>query len=142
MAGDITFTMIKPVAVEKGYIGEITKQILENGYRVLAMKMVHLTPEQAGAFYEVHKDKPFFDDLCEFMSSGPVVPIVLKKENAVKDYRKLIGATDPSEAKEGTIRNLYAESKTSNAVHGADSDKNALIEATFFFSRLEIMERE
>ena len=137
MAGTITFTIIKPVAVKKNYTGSILQKIGEAGFRIVAMKMEHMTKKQAEGFYAVHQGKEFFDDLTDFMSSGPVVVAILEKENAVADYRKLIGATDPKDAEEGTIRKLYAESKSHNAVHGSDSDENAQIESDFFFSKTE-----
>ena len=137
MAGNITFTIIKPKAVSKGHIGPILNMIHENGFRVSAMKMLWLTRGEAEGFYEVHKDRPFFRDLVEFMISGPIVVSILEKENAVEDYRKLIGATDPEKAEEGTIRKLYAESLQANAVHGSDSDENAEKEASFFFPIME-----
>jgi len=137
MAGNITFTIIKPKAVSNGHIGPILNMIHENGFRVSAMKMVWLTRGEAEGFYEVHKDRPFFRDLVEFMISGPIVVSILEKENAVEDYRKLIGATDPEKAEEGTIRKLYAESLQANAVHGSDSDENAEKEASFFFPVME-----
>jgi nucleoside-diphosphate kinase len=137
MNGNQTFTMIKPVAVQRGYIGPIIQIINAAGFKICAMKMTQLAKDQAGVFYQVHKGKPFFEDLTTFMSSGPIVAMILEKENAVDDFRKLIGATDPNEAEEGTIRKLYAESKSHNAVHGSDSDENAEIESNFFFSQLE-----
>lgn len=137
MASNRTFTMIKPDGVSNGYIGKILNQIIEAGFDIKAMKYTYLTPERAGQFYEVHKERPFYNDLVEFMSSGPIVAAILEKDNAVEDFRKLIGATNPKEAAEGTIRNLYAKSIDANAVHGSDSDENALIEGSFFFSRLE-----
>ena len=137
MAGNITFTIIKPKAVSNGHIGPILNMIHENGFRVSAMKMLWLTRGEAEGFYEVHKDRPFFRDLVEFMISGPIVVSILEKENAVEDYRKLIGATDPEKAEEGTIRKLYAESLQANAVHGSDSDENAEKEASFFFPVME-----
>jgi len=137
MAGTITFTMIKPTAVKNNYIGPILKMINEGGFRIKAMKFTHLTAEQAAAFYAVHKGRPFYESLVEFMSSGPIVAAVLEKENAVEDYRTLIGATNPEQAAEGTIRKLYATSLQQNAVHGSDSDENATIEADFFFSKTE-----
>lgn len=133
MNGDITFTMIKPKAVSKGYIGPILNMIQEAGFSISAMKMLQLSRSEAEKFYEVHKERPFYQSLVEFMTSGPIVAAIVKKENAVEDYRKLIGATDPSKAEEGTIRKLYAESMEANAVHGSDSDENAAIEAGFFF---------
>jgi len=138
MSGNITFTMIKPEAVVDSYIGAITEKIESAGFEIIAMKMTKLTKERAGAFYMIHKERPFYTSLCEYMSSGKIVAMILKKENAVEDYRTFIGATDPAQAEEGTIRNLFAKSLQSNAVHGSDSDENAKIEAGFFFSELEI----
>jgi nucleoside-diphosphate kinase len=137
MAGNITFTMVKPDAVEANNIGPILAKINQGGFKILAMKYLRLTPEQAGQFYAVHKERPFYGELVNYMSSGPIVAAVLAKDNAVADYRKLIGATDPAKAEEGTIRKLFAKSIAANAVHGSDSDENANIEADFFFSRLE-----
>ena len=137
MSGKITFTMIKPDAVEANNIGPILAKINEGGFRIVAMKYLRLTKEQAGAFYEVHKERPFYGELVDYMSSGPIVAAVLSKNNAVADYRTLIGATDPTKAAEGTIRKLFAKSIAANAVHGSDSDENAAIEADFFFSKLE-----
>ena len=137
MLGKQTFTMIKPDAVSKNFTGAILQKITDAGFAIKAMKMVKLTRDEACAFYEVHKGKPFYDGLTEFMSSGPIVAAILCKENAVDDFRKLIGATDPAEAAEGTIRKLFAESKSRNAVHGSDSDENAIIESDFFFSKIE-----
>jgi len=134
---NITFTMIKPDGVANGYIGKILDQITTAGYKIVAMKYLHLTEKTAGEFYGVHNGRPFYNDLVKFMSSGPIVAAVLQKENAVADYRTLIGATDPTKADVGTIRNLYAKSIDANAVHGSDSDENAAIEASFFFSNLE-----
>lgn len=137
MAGNLTFTMIKPTAFKNNYAGPILKMINEAGFVIKAMKLTHLSAEQAGAFYAVHKEKPFYDSLVEFMSSGPIVAAILEKENAVEDFRTLIGATNPENAAEGTIRKLYATSLQQNAVHGSDSDENAAIEADFFFSKVE-----
>lgn len=137
MAGNRTFTMIKPSAFKSNYTGPILKMINEGGFRITAMKLTQLTEEQAGAFYAVHKGKPFYESLVSFMSSAPIVAAILEKENAVEDFRKLIGATDPVKAEEGTIRKLYAVSVQENAVHGSDSDANAEIESDFFFSQLE-----
>lgn len=134
-----TFAMIKPDAVKKNLVGQIITKFTEAGFKVKAMKMTRLTKESAQGFYEVHKERPFYNDLVEFMSSGPVVALALEKENAVADYRKLIGSTDPAEAEEGTIRKLYADSKSENAVHGSDSDENAAIEIAHFFSRHELL---
>lgn len=129
--------MIKPDAVGAGNTGAITKMIEEAGFRIVAMKKTKLSAERAGQFYEVHKARPFYNDLCAYMSSGEIVPMILEKDNAVEDFRKLIGATDPQKAEAGTIRNLFAKSIEANAVHGSDSDENALIEGSFFFSKLE-----
>lgn len=137
MSGNRTFTMIKPDAVENNYIGGILKMINEAGFRVKAMKYTRLTKETAGAFYAVHKERPFYGELVEYMSSGPIVAAILEKDNAVEDFRKLIGATNPEQAEEGTIRKIYAKSIAANAVHGSDSDENAQIEGNFFFSNLE-----
>jgi nucleoside-diphosphate kinase len=132
-----TFTMIKPDATSKGYTGAILDQIIKAGFSVKAMKWIHLSPAQAGAFYEVHKERPFYQELVDFMSSGPIVAAILEKENAVADFRTLIGATNPAQAEEGTIRKKFAASIGENAVHGSDSDENAAIEGNFFFSGLE-----
>jgi nucleoside-diphosphate kinase len=137
MAGNITFTMIKPDAVEANNIGPILAKINEGGFRIVAMKYLRLTKEQAGQFYAVHKERPFYGELVTYMSSGPIVAAVLTRDNAVADFRKLIGATDPTKAEEGTIRKLFAKSIAANAIHGSDSDENAEIEANFFFSQLE-----
>ena len=131
---NITFTMIKPEAVEAGYTGAILNKIEKSGFRIVSLKKVILSKERAGQFYEVHKERPFYGELVEYMSSGPIIAAILEKENAVDDFRELIGATDPSEAKEGTIRHEFAESKGKNAVHGSDSNENANIEADFHFS--------
>ncbi len=125
--------MIKPDAVIDGFTGPIIQQIEDAGFRIAAIKKVHLSPEQAGKFYEVHKERPFYGELCEYMSSNPIIPMILEKENAVEDFRKLIGATDPAKAEEGTIRKRFARSLSSNAIHGSDSDENAAIEGHFFF---------
>ena len=134
---NLTFTMIKPEAVEAGNTGAILNKIESSGFRIVAMKKVVLSKERAGEFYEVHKERPFYSELVDYMSSGPIIAAILEKENAVADFRELIGATDPSEAKPGTIRHEYAESKGKNAVHGSDSDDNAQIEANFHFSMEE-----
>ena len=134
-----TFTMIKPEAVENGLTGKILDTITSNGFNVVAMKLTQLTRTQAEEFYAVHSERPFYGELVEYMISGPIVAAVLEKENAVLAFRELIGATDPTEAAEGTIRKLYAESKAKNAVHGSDSDENAGIEAAFHFSANEIV---
>ena len=125
--------MLKPDAVSASNTGAITKIIEEAGFRIVAMKKTMLTPERAGEFYAVHKERPFYKDLCKYMSSGSIVPMILEKDNAVEDFRKLIGATDPSKAAPGTIRNLFAKSIEANAIHGSDSDENAAIEGNFFF---------
>ena len=132
-----TFTMIKPDATSKGYTGAILDQIIKAGFSVKAMKWIHLSPAQAGAFYEVHKERPFYQELVGFMSSGPIVAAILEKDNAVADFRTLIGATNPAQAEEGTIRKKFAASIGENAVHGSDSDENAAIEGNFFFSAFE-----
>ena len=132
-----TFTMIKPDATEKGHTGAILQKINEAGFRIVAMKMTHLSAAKAGEFYEVHKERPFYGELVEFMSRGPITAAILEKENAVEEFRKLIGATNPAQADEGTIRKLFATSIGENAVHGSDSDENAKIEGDFFFSKLE-----
>lgn len=129
--------MIKPDAVGAGNTGAIIKMIEEAGFRIVAMKKTKLSKERAGQFYAVHKERPFYNDLCEYMSSGSIVPMILEKDNAVEDFRKLIGATDPQKAEKGTIRNLFAKSIEANAIHGSDSDENAVIEGNFFFSGLE-----
>ena len=137
MATNRTFTMIKPDAVEAGNIGGITKMIEDAGFKIVAMKYTRLTPELAGQFYAVHAERPFYGELVEYMSSGPIVAAILEKDNAVTDFRTLIGATNPAEAAEGTIRKIYAKSIAANAVHGSDSDENAEIEGNFYFSQLE-----
>ena len=131
---NITFTMIKPEAVEAGYTGAILNKIEKSGFRIVSLKKVILSKERAGQFYEVHRERPFYGELVEYMSSGPIIAAILEKDNAVVDFRELIGATDPSEAKEGTIRHEFAESKGKNAVHGSDSNENANIEADFHFT--------
>jgi nucleoside-diphosphate kinase len=132
-----TFTMIKPDATSKGYTGAILDQIIKAGFIVKYMKWTKLTLEQAGQFYEVHKERPFYGELIAFMSSGPIVAAILEKDNAVADFRKLIGATNPAQAEEGTIRKNFAASMGENAVHGSDSDENAQIEGNFFFAATE-----
>ncbi len=131
---NITFTMIKPEAVQAGYTGAILNKIEKSGFRIVSLKKVILSKERAGQFYEVHRERPFYGELVEYMSSGPIIAAILEKDNAVVDFRELIGATDPLEAKEGTIRHEFAESKGKNAVHGSDSNENANIEADFHFS--------
>lgn len=137
MATNRTFTMIKPDAVGAGNSGAIIKMIEEAGFRIVAMKKTLLSAELAGQFYAIHKERPFYKDLCAYMSSGTIVPMILEKDNAVEDFRKLIGATDPQKAAPGTIRNLFAKSIEANAIHGSDSDANAEIEGNFFFSKFE-----
>ena len=137
MATNRTFTMIKPDATKKGHTGAILEKINGAGFRIVALKMLHLSSEKAGEFYAVHRERPFYGELVEFMSSGPIAAAILEKNNAVEDFRILIGATNPAQAAEGTIRKLYAASIGENAIHGSDSDANALIEGDFFFSRLE-----
>ncbi|HAA01676.1 MAG TPA: nucleoside-diphosphate kinase [Flavobacteriales bacterium] len=137
MATNRTFTMIKPDGVENKNIGKILDLITNSGFRIIAMRYTRLTTEQASKFYEVHKERPFYGELVEYMTSGPIVAAILEKDNAVAEFRKLIGATDPTQAEPGTIRKLYAESKAKNAVHGSDSDENAEIEGNFFFSGFE-----
>ena len=129
--------MIKPDAVADGHTGAIVKMIEEAGFRIASMRMLKLTRDRAGQFYEVHRDRPFYNDLCSYMSKGHIVAMVLEKDNAVDDFRKLIGATNPADAEEGTIRKLYAKSLEANAIHGADSDANAVREAGFFFSEMD-----
>ncbi len=138
MNGNRTFTMIKPNAVKKGYTAGILSKIEEGGFKIIALKMIRLNLEDAQKFYKVHKGKPFYESLCEFMSSGPVVAMILEKENAVEAYRNFIGATNPAEAEEGSIRKEYGTNVQKNAVHGADSDENAKKESCFFFSELEV----
>ena len=137
MATNRTFTMIKPDAVEANNIGPILAMINKAGFRIKAMKYLSLSKAQAGNFYGVHRERPFYGELVDYMSSGPLVAVILEKENAVADFRKLIGATDPTKAEDGTIRKLFAKSIAANAVHGSDSDENAAIEGNFFFSELE-----
>ncbi len=139
MATNRTFTMLKPNAIENGHMGKILDTIIQAGFEIKAMKLTRLTTEQAQKFYEVHSERPFYGELVEYMTSGPIVAAILEKENAVADFRELIGATDPAEAAEGTIRKYYAESKGRNAVHGSDSDENAEIEGKFHFSANEIV---
>ncbi|HEY4612617.1 MAG TPA: nucleoside-diphosphate kinase [Bacteroidota bacterium] len=140
MAVERTLAILKPDCVRKHLTGEVVAHIQKAGFKILGMKMVRLTDETAGAFYAVHKGRPFYDGLVEFMASGPCMPIALEKENAVADFRELIGATDPKDAKPGTIRKLYADSKGENIVHGSDSPENGRIEVAFFFSERELVE--
>lgn len=137
MAGNRTFTMIKPDAFLAGNSGAILKMIEEAGFKLVALKTTRLTPELAGKFYEVHSERPFYKDLCNYMSSGPIIAAILEKTNAVEDFRTLIGATNPAQAAEGTIRKIFAKSIEANAVHGSDSDENAGIEGNFFFNQYE-----
>jgi len=137
MSSNKTFTMIKPDAVEAGNAGKILDMLITNGFTINAMKYTRLTKEEAETFYEVHKERPFYGELVDYMTSGPIYAAILEKDDAVASFRKLIGATDPTEAEEGTIRKQYAESKAKNAVHGSDSDENAAIEGSFFFSARE-----
>ena len=137
MTGNYTFTIIKPCAVKSGYIGAVLADIQKGGFEISAMKYVQMTQAQAESFYGVHKERSFFGELVEFMTSGPIVVAILKHDNAVEEYRKLIGATNPENAAEGTIRKKYAKNVQENAVHGSDSDENAAIESNFFFSQCE-----
>ena len=137
MAGNLTFSIIKPDAVRNGHAGQVLDQIITAGFRVRAMRLVHLSQAQAEAFYEVHRERGFFTDLVSFMTSGPCVPLMLEKDEAVASFRELIGATDPSKAAPGTIRARFAKSIDANAIHGSDSDENALREIGFFFSELD-----
>jgi len=137
MASNRTFTMLKPDAVENGHIGAILNMINTSGFRIVAMKMTQLSKVDAEEFYAVHKERPFFGDLVEYMTSGPIIAAILEKDNAVEDFRTLIGATNPAEAAEGTIRKLYATDISANAVHGSDSDENAQIEGAFHFAGRE-----
>ncbi|WP_276089748.1 nucleoside-diphosphate kinase [Pedobacter sp. JY14-1] len=132
-----TFTMIKPDAVANGHIGAIIDDITKAGFRIIALKYTRLTPEAAGKFYEIHKERPFYNDLVNFMSSGPIIAAILEKDNAIEEFRTLIGATNPAQAAEGTIRRKYAKSIDANAIHGSDSDANAEIEGNFFFTAEE-----
>lgn len=139
MATERTLTILKPDCVRKNLIGEVTRRIQEAGFNIVAMKMVRLTPATAAGFYAVHRERPFFNDLVEFMSSGACVPMILEKENAVEDFRKLIGATNPEEAEEGTIRAAFADSLGENIIHGSDSVENGKLEAAYFFSESEVV---
>lgn len=140
MSGKRTFTMIKPDAVQNGHIGNILADIQKAGFSIVAMKYTRLSREEAGKFYEVHKERPFYGELVDYMSSGPIVAAILEKTDAVASFRQVIGATDPSKAEEGTIRRKYAQSIAANAIHGSDSDENAAIEGAFFFSGREILD--
>lgn len=134
-----TLAILKPDCVKKNLIGAVVEKIQSAGFKVVAMKLTRLTKETAGEFYAVHKERPFYGELVEFMSSGPCVPMILEKDNAVADFRTLIGATDPAEAAEGTVRKMYADSKGENIIHGSDSDENAKIEGAFFYSTEEVV---
>ena len=138
MANNRTFTMLKPDSVEKGNIGPILEKITSSGFRIVAMKLTQLTTADAEAFYDIHKERPFFGDLVTYMTRGPIVAAILEKDNAVEDFRALIGTTNPAEAADGTIRNMFADSISENAVHGSDSDENASIEGAFHFSGREM----
>ena len=140
MSGKITFTIVKPLAITMNYLGPILTKITENEYKVIALKMLHLSRDQASAFYSIHQGKPFFEGLIDFITSGPVAVAILQKSNAVDDYRKLIGSTDPKKADKGTLREMFGIDIERNAVHGSDSDENAIIESRFFFSDLEIFQ--
>ena len=138
MSGNLTFTIIKPDAVGNGHSGKIIDQIIGAGFKVKAMKMVYLSDMTAGDFYGIHRERSFFKDLVSFMTSGPCIPMILEKDNAVADFRTLIGATDPQKAAPGTVRNLFAKSIDANAIHGSDSDENAAIEGAFHFAGVEL----
>jgi len=140
MKNNRTFTMLKPDSIEKGNIGSILEKITASGFRVVAMKLTQLTVHDAEKFYDIHKDRPFFADLVAYMTRGPIVAAVLEKDNAVDDFRTLIGSTNPAEAAEGTIRNMFADSISENAIHGSDSNENAAIESAFHFSAREIFQ--
>lgn len=139
MAVERTLTILKPDCVRKELIGEVTRRIQEAGFRIVAMKMTRLTKDTAGGFYAVHKERPFYDELCEFMSSGPCVPMILEKENAIEDFRSFIGATNPEEAEEGTVRADFADSVGENIIHGSDSVENGQKEGNFFFAEAEVV---
>lgn len=139
MAGNKTFSMIKPDAFAEGHSGAILNMIEEAGFKIKALKITQLTKEEAGEFYAVHKERPFYGELCDYMSSGPIIAFVVEKENAVKAFRDFIGATNPEEAAEGTVRKLYGKSIEANAIHGSDSDENALKELHFYFSDRELV---
>lgn len=139
MAVERTLTILKPDCVRKELVGEVTRRIQEEGFKIVAMKMTRLTRDTAGGFYAVHKERPFYDELCEFMSSGPCVPMILEKENAVEDFRTFIGATDPAEAGGGTIRADFADSLGENIIHGSDSVENGRKEAAYFFTEAEVV---
>ena len=142
MSKNVTFSMIKPDGVENQYIGAILEKICKAGFKILALKLSHLTKNDAELFYNIHKEKPFYNDLVSFITRGPIVVMVLEKENAVDDFRTLIGSTNPVDAAEGTIRKIFAESVGENVIHGSDSDENALIESRFHFSSREIFNKK
>jgi len=137
-----TLTILKPDCVQKQLIGKVIDHLLSAGFKIVAMKMLHLTRQTAGEFYTVHKERPFYPDLLDFMTESEVVPMILEKENAIADLRKTIGATDPAEAEEGTVRKLYAENKQNNIIHASDSEENARLEISFFFSQKEILDNK
>lgn len=139
MKNNRTFTMLKPDAIEKGFTGKILDKIILSGFKIIAMKLTTLSKNEAMRFYSIHKDKPFFNDLVQYMTRGPIVAAIVEKDNAVEDFRLLIGSTNPDEADKGTIRNLFAKSISENAIHGSDSDENAEIESAFHFSVREII---
>jgi nucleoside-diphosphate kinase len=139
MRTDLTFTIVKPTAFRNGQLGQIVDLILKNGFKIIGMKLTKMDKEKAESFYGVHRERPFFESLVKYMTSGPIVVAALQKDNAITDFRELIGDTDPSKAKYGTIRKMYAESKEANAVHGSDSDENAMIEIRQFFSMEELL---
>lgn len=141
MTGNRTFTMIKPDAFADGHSGAMIKMIEEAGFKINALKLIRLTADRAGEFYAVHSERPFYGELCAYMSSGPIIAMVLDKENAVQDFRTLIGSTNPAEAADGTIRKLFAKSLEANAIHGSDSDENAEIESDFFFNNKEVFDQ-
>ena len=138
MKNNLTFTMIKPDAMENGYAGDILSLILKSGFHISALKLIHLTNHQAETFYDIHRKKPFFEELVMFMTRSPIIVAVLKKHNAVEDFRKLIGSTNPEDAEKGTVRDLFATSMGENAIHGSDSEDNAQIESSFFFTKNEM----
>ncbi len=135
-----TLAILKPDCVRKNLIGKVIKRVEAEGFKIVAMKLVKLNSDTAGEFYAVHKDKPFYYDLVSFMSSGPCVPMVLEKENAIENFRKVIGATDPTQAEDGTVRKMYADSKEQNIVHGSDAPETAAVEINYFFSAKELVE--
>ena len=138
MIDNITFSMIKPDAIQNGHVGEIITMIERGGFRIKALKLTQISLESAGQFYAIHKERHFYEQLCRYMSSNPVIAMILEKDNAVADFRGLIGATDPAEAAPGTIRKRFAKSIEANAIHGSDADKTALVEAKFFFPKIDL----